>query len=133
MFKALTKRDPYPMPKMDDRTPKLSRRWTPIADTGKSPFRGMLGAKTAFACHAGVLTHSCTDNLPRPLDIIVAGFKWRSCVFYHDDVIVLSQSVADYIRQVDEVLTALQEAGVSLKLKKCHFFMVSIRYLGHIV
>ncbi len=61
------------------------------------------------------------------LDIILARFKWRFCLVYLDDVIIFSQSVGDHTRQTYEVLTALQEAGVSLKLKTCNFFTDSVK------
>ncbi len=79
-------------------------------------------AKTASSCHAGFyewvrMPFGLTNALAtfqRALDIILAWLKWRSCLVYLDDVIIFSQSVGDHIRQVDEVLTALREAGVSL-------------------
>lgn len=51
---------------------------------------------------------------------------------YFDDIIVLSNSGEDHTRHLDEVLTSLRSAGVSLKLKKCNFFTKTIKYLGHI-
>jgi hypothetical protein len=34
---------------------------------------------------------------------------------------------------VDEVLTTLGKAGLSLKLKKCLFFKDAVDYLGHFI
>jgi hypothetical protein len=34
---------------------------------------------------------------------------------------------------VVEVLTLLGNAGLSLKLKKCHFFSETVDYLGHVI
>ncbi len=39
----------------------------------------------------------------------------------------------EHIRHTDEVLGLLKEAGVSLKLKKCHLFQSKVDYLGHVV
>ena len=44
---------------------------------------------------------------------------------YIDDVIIYSKSVQEHIRHVDEVLTALNKAGVALNMEKCTFFMFS--------
>lgn len=46
---------------------------------------------------------------------------------------MFSNSVEEHIRHVDEVLTVLSDAGVSLKLKKCDFFTNRVDYLGHVI
>ena len=86
--------------------------------------------KTAFVCHAG--TYQCTrmpfglTNAPacfqRALDLTLTNFKWRTCLVYIDDVIIFSTNLDDHIKHVDEILTTLAEAGVTLKIKKCFFF-----------
>ncbi len=57
----------------------------------------------------------------RALDIILSGYKWNTCLVHLDDVIVFSKTLGEHIDHVDAVLTALREAEVSLKLRKCHF------------
>ena len=52
---------------------------------------------------------------------------------YLDDVIIHSRDVEEHIQHVDAILSTLQKAGVSLKLKKCSFFTKEVRYLGHII
>lgn len=52
---------------------------------------------------------------------------------YLDDVIIYSKKMGDHIRHVDGVLSTLRNAGVPLKLKKCSFFTISVKYLGHII
>ena len=55
----------------------------------------------------------------RALDILLSGYKWKHCLVYLDDVIIHSKSGGEHIHHVDEILTTLGNAGVSLKLKKC--------------
>ena len=50
-----------------------------------------------------------------------------------DDVIVFSKKFDQHLEHVAEFITALQEAGFSLKLKKCDFFKNKVDYLGHVV
>lgn len=57
----------------------------------------------------------------------------KSCLVYIDDVIIFSKSVAQHITDVDTILTELAASGMSLKLKKCLFFTVHVKYLGHII
>ena len=52
------------------------------------------------------------------------------CV-YLDDILVTGQSEADHLRNLDTVLTRLEEAGIRLKPKKCLFMLPSVEYLGH--
>lgn len=69
----------------------------------------------------------------RTLDIVLAGYHWKSCLIYLDDIIVFSKTVEEHINHVKEVLSALHDAGASLKLKKCAFFTKSVQYLGHVI
>lgn len=69
----------------------------------------------------------------RAHDIILSGVRWQICLVYLDDVIVFSRSISDHIAHLDHVLGLLRAAGVSLKLKKCHFFQERVDYLGHVI
>jgi hypothetical protein len=143
---ALTVKDSYPLPRMDECLDSLgdstifttldcnSGYWQIVMkDTDKN--------KTAFVTHCGV--HRFTRmpfglcNAPatfqRALDMILARVKWSTALIYLDDVIIYSRSTEDHIQHVEEILSLLKQAGVSLKLKKCHFFQSSVDYLGHII
>jgi hypothetical protein len=52
---------------------------------------------------------------------------------YLDDVIVFYKSKNDHLTHVAEALTLLGNAGLSLKLKKCHLFGETVVYLGHVI
>lgn len=67
------------------------------------------------------------------LDILLAGYKWKHCPLYVDDVISFGKTVEDHVRQVDEILTILEKARLPLTLKKCHFFPRLVDYFGHII
>ena len=54
--------------------------------------------------------------------MILTQFKWKTCLVYLDDVIIFRNSVEEHIQHVDEIVTALGEAGVTLKISKCRFF-----------
>jgi hypothetical protein len=56
----------------------------------------------------------------------------ESAIVYLDDVIVFSKNVESHIRDVDEVLTILETAGLSLNLKKFELFRSRVDYLGHV-
>ena len=65
--------------------------------------------------------------------MILTQFKWKTCLVYLDDVIIFSNSVEEHIQHVDEILSALNEADVTLKISKCRFFTRKVEYLGHFI
>ena len=69
----------------------------------------------------------------RALDLVLTKYKWKTCLVYLDDVIIYSNNLDDHVRHVDETLTTLADAGITLKINKCHFFQKEVEYLGHMV
>jgi len=55
------------------------------------------------------------------------------CFVYLDDVIVFSRSPEEHLKHLDEVLTRLEKAGVTLEAAKGHFFQEEVEYLGHVI
>lgn len=49
------------------------------------------------------------------------------------DFIIFSKSVDEHIHHVEDILTTVGEAGVTVNFKKCHFFSNYVDYLGHII
>jgi len=96
---------------------------------------------TAFTCHSGawqcvrlpVGLCNAPATFQRAMDMILAGEKWQICLVYLDDVIVFSRSPEEHLQHLDEVLTLLGKAGVTLKARKCHFFQEEVEYLGHVI
>ena len=50
-----------------------------------------------------------------------------------DDIVIFSKNIEQHLEQVEEILSALHAAGLSLKFRKCRLFQDNIRYLGYIV
>ena len=138
--------DAYPLPRMDDCIDSLgdsavfstldcnSGYWQiPMADEDKD--------KTAFVTHLGTFRYkrmpfglkNAPATFQRALDIILSGVRWQSCLIYLDDVIVFSKDAESHLEHLDEILTLLRKAGVTLKLRKCSFFQDRVNYLGHVV
>ena len=82
--------------------------------------------KTTFCSHAGTFRflripfrlRNAPATFQRAIDIILSGLKWRTCLVYLYDIIIYSTSREDHFRHVDEVLTTIRDAGLSLKFKK---------------
>ncbi len=69
----------------------------------------------------------------RLLDTILSGYRWQTCLVYLDEVIVFSRTFEEHVHHVCEILSVLKNDGLSLKLRKRHFFKESVDYLGHII
>ena len=52
---------------------------------------------------------------------------------YVDDTAIFSKTWRDHIIHLEKVLKAFQEAGMTLKLKKCCFGKNKVKFLGHCV
>jgi RNase H-like domain found in reverse transcriptase len=52
---------------------------------------------------------------------------------YLDAIIIYSKTMDAHVGHLDEVLTLLGTAGLSLKLSKCLFFKDTVAYLGHVI
>ena len=143
---AKTVPNAYPLPRIDDCLDSLGDAeifttldcnagyWqVPVApeDRDKTTFASYLGTFRYTRMPFGLRNAPATFQ--RALDIILSGVRCQSCLIYLDDVIVFSRSSDEHLRHVDEILTLLRRAGITLKLTKCSFFQPMVDYLGHVI
>jgi hypothetical protein len=143
---AITVPDTYPLPLMDESIDFLGEAaifftldynigyWQiPVdpADHEKTTFKSHLGIYRFIRLPFGL--RNAPGTFPRAVDIILSGVKWKACLGYLDDVTLFSSLREAHMRHVDEALTLLEKAGLSLKLAKCHFFKDTFNYLGHVI
>ena len=50
---------------------------------------------------------------------------------YLDDILITGKSDEEHLRNLEEVLSRLEKAGIRLKRSKCAFMLQSVEYLGH--
>jgi transposase InsO family protein len=143
---ALTMKDSYPLPRMDECIDSLGDATifsTLDCNSGywQIPVHPEDRDKTTFTSHEGLyrflrmpfgLTNA-PATFQRMVDMILAGLTWKSCLVYLDDIIVFSASLEEHVHHLDEVLERLYRAGLSLKLPKCHFGKDTVSYLGHVI
>ncbi|CAM4850710.1 unnamed protein product, partial [Rotaria magnacalcarata] len=128
---AITTRDAYPIPRIDDTLYALHQSqffstldlragyWQVEMDTASR-------ALTAFATHKGLF--ECTvmpfglTNAPgtfqRLMDIVLAGLKWQCCLVYIDDIIVYSPTFTQHLQDLRKVFLTLADANLTLKASK---------------
>ena len=143
---ALTIRDSYPLPRMDECIDSLGdAQFFSTLDCNSGywqiPVDPADRAKTTFTSHEGLYwfrrmpfgLRNAPATFQRFVDITLAGLTWKSCLVYLDDIIVFSNTKEEHLEHLDAVLGRLYRAGLSLNLKKCHFIQESVSYLGHVV
>ncbi len=143
---TLTVRDAYPLPRMDECIDSLGDAcvFTTLDCTSgfwQIPVHPADRDKTTFTSHFGTYRfmrmpfglRNAPDTFQRAVDIILAGVKWKSCLVYLDDVIVFSRNIEEHFDHLQDVLRLLEQAGVTLKLKKCRFVCDTVDHLGHVI
>ena len=52
---------------------------------------------------------------------------------YLDDIIIFSRTAEEHLNHIKQVFKKIQNAHISMKLSKCHFFIKEIQYIRHIL
>jgi len=86
------------------------------------------GGLFQFICHTPTAMGAIFQ---RVMQWILAPYLWLFCLVYIDDIVVYSKSYEEHINHLDLVLEAIEKAGITLSLKKCHLIYSSILLLGH--
>ena len=66
------------------------------------------------------------------METILAGMP-QVLVYLDDDILITGSSQEEHVSNLKEVLSRLQQAGLSLCKDKCEFMVSSVKYLGHIL
>ena len=143
---AVTKKDAYPLPRIDETLDALGNANTFTTLDLQSgfwqiPVREVDKDKTAFSTHNG---HYAFNTMPfglanspatfqRLMDLVLSGLHWSHCLVYLDDIIVFASSFEEHLKRLDTVLGRIASAGLTLKPSKCQWLKKSVKFLGHIV
>lgn len=140
-----TKREHYPLPRIEDQLDLLSGSSLYISlDLASGyyqiPIAEESREKTAFVTPDGQFEYNRMPfglvNAPsvfqRTINKIVQKSPVRSYVLvYMDDILIPASSFDEGLQRLQEVLDLLKENGLTLKLSKCNFFYNKIDYLGY--
>ena len=86
--------------------------------------------KTTFTMHFGAYWYKRmpvglkneTSIFQGAIDMILSGVKWQYNLVYLEDIIIFSRSFKEHLHHVESVLKLLQNAGVTLRLRKSRIF-----------
>ena len=57
----------------------------------------------------------------------------KFALVYLDDIIIFSKSIEEHFVHIQKVLDLLREGGMKIKIPKCTFLKLMVKYLGHII
>ena len=146
---AVTIKDAYPIPRIDESLSKLGEaKFFTTLDLGSAfwqvPLRKQDREKTGFACELGLFQWK---RMPSGLCNATATFqrlmaqaltsvtkKYGNLIMcYVDDVVIATPTLEDHIERLEEVFSCMKQAGLKCKPSKCEILRDSIKYLGRLV
>ena len=143
---AVTRKDAYPLPRVDDTLDTLAgAQWFTTLDLISGYWQVEVKEddreKTAFSTPDGLFEFNVMPfglcNAPatfqRLMDAVFAGVQWNSCLVYLDDIIILGRTFEEHLCNLHHVFSRLREAGLKLQPAKCTFCQKEVTFLGHIV
>ncbi|GBN62197.1 Retrovirus-related Pol polyprotein from transposon 297, partial [Araneus ventricosus] len=142
----ITKKDSYPLPRIDDTLDALNgSQWFTTLDL-KSGYwqieiRPEDREKTAFTTGQGLWQFKVMPfglcNAPatfeRLMETVLRGLSSEACLVYLDDIIIVGRTFEEHLNNLRKVFQRLQKANLKLNLKKCRFFQKEVTYLGHVI
>lgn len=125
----------YPVPRVEDLFTALSggKQFSKLDTSLDEESKKYVTVNT----HRGIFKYnrlpfgvaSAPDIFRRTMEGLLKGIPL--VVVYLDDILVSGEDEADHLKNLAEVLSRLEEAGLLLKRSKCAFMQKEVEYLGH--
>jgi hypothetical protein len=100
-------------------------------DEHKAAFRTHLGLFEPLVMMFGLC--NAPAAFQRRITQVLRPFLGESALVYLDDILVYSRDAATHTKHVREILSALLEARLFVKLSKCSFHQSEVAFLGFLV
>ena len=131
----LTKKDVYPLPRIDECIDSLSGSvWFSTLDLRSGYFQVPLAKedapKTAFMTGRGSFQFrmmsqglcNASSTFQRLMNLVLAGLNFESCLCYLDDIIVYAPTLEAHLERLEVVLARLQSTNLKIRPDKCSLF-----------
>ena len=143
---SVTKKDVYPLPRIDDILDTLGQaHYFTTLDLASGYWQIELDPatreKSAFTTHRGLFEFqrmpfglcNAPSTFQRLMQVVLAGLEWQCCFVYIDDILVCSRTFEEHLANLREVFSRLRMASLKLKPKKCSFLQAFVTYLGFVI
>lgn len=67
------------------------------------------------------------------INTVLTGLIGTQAFVYLDDIIILGDTFANHVKNLERVLERLRDAKLTIKMEKCIFFKEQVDYLGHVI
>ena len=142
----LTKKDAYPLPRIDSCLDRLAGSvWFSTFDLRSGFHQVEMDPrdvnKTTFVCHRGSFRFprmpfglcNAPATFQRLMDMVMTGLNFETCLIYLDDIIVFSQDLPTHLQRLESLLARLRTANLKLKPSKCTLLQRKVTFLGFTV
>lgn len=142
----ITKKDSYPLPRIDDTLDRLAHtKWFSTLDLKSGYWQVAMDEedkeKTAFSAGNGLWQFkvmpfglcNAPSTFERLMEMVLHGLALEVCLVYLDDIIVMGRTFKEHLANLREVFRRLEQANLKANPDKCHLFRKKITYLGHVV
>ncbi|GFY08216.1 hypothetical protein TNCV_1356271 [Trichonephila clavipes] len=129
----VTKKDSYPLPRIDDTLDTLNgNTWFSTLDLKSGYWQVELHPddkeKIAFTTVQGLWQFKVMPfglcNAPATfecfMETVLGGLSYEACLVYLDDIIIVGRSFEEHLKNIRRVLQKLKEANLKLSPSKCH-------------
>ena len=142
----VTRKDAYPLPRIDDSLDALSGSMLfstldLISGYWQLKMSEDASNKAAFVTKSGLwkpkrlpfgLT-SAPATFERLMEKVLHGLTWNTLLLYLDDIVVFAPDFNTHMTRLQEVLERFKGANLKLKPSKCELLQQEVKFLGHIV
>ncbi|CAK1579090.1 unnamed protein product [Parnassius mnemosyne] len=142
----VTKKDSYPLPRIDDTLDMLTGvKWFNTLDLKSGYWQVKIDPKdkekTAFSTGKGLWQFKVMPfrlcNAPatfeRLMKLVLTGLIGDACLVYLDDIIIVGRTFEEHLQNLERVLMKIQSANLKLSPKKCSLFKRQVSFLGYVV
>ncbi|CAK1587290.1 unnamed protein product [Parnassius mnemosyne] len=131
----VTKKDSYPLPRIDDTLDMLTGvKWFSTLDLKSGYWQVEIDPKdkekTAFSTGKGLWQFKVMPfglcNAPatfeRLMELVLTGLIGDACLVYLDEIIIVGRTFEEHLQNLERVLMKIQSANLKLSSKKCSLF-----------
>ena len=77
--------------------------------------------------------HNGPATFQRLMQLVLRPVLGKIAYVFLDDIIVFSRTFDEHVRDLEQVLTLIERAGLKVSPEKCEFGRKKLKYLGHVV